>query len=77
VGLYITAAYWFTASTSFANPAVTIARSMTDTFSGIAPVNAPGFILMQFVGAVIATGFMSWLLQTSVSGSENSNKDVD
>lgn len=76
VGLYITAAYWFTASTSFANPAVTIARSMTDTFSGIAPVNAPGFILMQFVGAVIATGFMSWLLQTSVAGTKNSNKDA-
>ena len=49
------------------NPAVTIARSMTDTFSGIATVNAPGFILMQFAGAAIATGFMAWLLRPSVS----------
>ncbi|WNJ98641.1 MIP/aquaporin family protein [Thalassospiraceae bacterium LMO-JJ14] len=52
VGLYITAAYWFTASTSFANPAVTIARAMTDTFSGIQPVDAPFFIIAQFVGAL-------------------------
>lgn len=70
VGLYITAAYWFTASTSFANPAVTIARSLTDTFSGIAPENAPGFILMQFVGAAIATGLMAWLLRPSSSDTE-------
>ncbi len=54
VGLYITAAYWFTASTSFANPAVTIARSLTDTFSGIAPANAPAFVLAQFAGATLA-----------------------
>jgi glycerol uptake facilitator-like aquaporin len=54
VGLYITAAYWFTASTSFANPAVTIARSFTDTFSGILPANMPAFICAQLVGAVIA-----------------------
>lgn len=54
VGLYITAAYWFTASTSFANPAVTIARSLTDTFSGISPADAPGFIVAQLVGALIA-----------------------
>jgi len=70
VGLYITAAYWFTASTSFANPAVTIARSLTDTFSGIAPENAPGFILMQFVGAAIATGLMTWLLRPSSSDTQ-------
>ena len=70
VGLYITAAYWFTASTSFANPAVTIARSLTDTFSGIAPDNAPGFILMQFVGAAIATGLMAWLLRPSSSDTQ-------
>jgi len=70
VGLYITAAYWFTASTSFANPAVTIARSLTDTFSGIAPENAPGFILMQFVGAAVATGLMAWLLRPSASGTQ-------
>ncbi len=70
VGLYITAAYWFTASTSFANPAVTIARSLTDTFAGIAPENAPGFILMQFVGAAIATGLMAWLLKPSSSDTQ-------
>ena len=56
VGLYITAAYWFTASTSFANPAVTIARTLSDTFAGINPANAPLFIAMQIVGAVIAVG---------------------
>ena len=54
VGLYISAAYWFTSSTSFANPAVTIARSWSDTFSGIYPAHAPMFIVMQFVGAVLA-----------------------
>ena len=53
VGLYITAAYWFTASTSFANPAVTIARALSDTFAGIAPSHVPGFILAQIVGAAI------------------------
>ena len=63
VGLYITAAYWFTASTSFANPAVTIARTLTDTFSGIRPVDAPGFIAAQIVGALMALAFASWLLQ--------------
>ena len=61
VGLYITAAYWFTASTSFANPAVTIARGFTDTFSGIAPMDAPGFIAAQIAGAVLATVFLAWL----------------
>jgi glycerol uptake facilitator-like aquaporin len=61
VGSYITAAYWFTASTSFANPAVTIARSLTDTFSGIRPTDAPGFILAQLVGAGLAVAFFSWL----------------
>ena len=53
VGLYITAAYWFTASTSFANPAVAIARSLTNTFSGIRPIDLPGFIVAELVGAVI------------------------
>ena len=62
VGLFITAGYWFTASTSFANPAVTIARSFTDTFSGIAPGHAPGFILAQLVGAASATLVLAWLL---------------
>ena len=54
VALYITAAYWFTASTSFANPAITVARSLTDSFSGIAPGDAPGFIIAQLVGAGLA-----------------------
>jgi glycerol uptake facilitator-like aquaporin len=62
VAFYITGAYWFTASTSFANPAVTVARSLTDTFSGIAPGDAPGFILAQLVGAVCAAGAAAWLV---------------
>ncbi len=65
VGLYITAAYWFTASTSFANPAVTIARTFTDTFSGIRPIDAPAFVLAQIVGALIATALATWLLRGS------------
>lgn len=60
VGLYITAAYWFTASTSFANPAVTIARSLSDTFAGISPLHAPGFIIAQMIGAVIAALYCKW-----------------
>ncbi|CAN7347357.1 aquaporin family protein [Phenylobacterium sp. LjRoot225] len=62
VGLYITAAYWFTASTSFANPAVTIARSLTNTFAGISPASAPLFIAGQVVGAVVAVTTFNWLL---------------
>jgi glycerol uptake facilitator-like aquaporin len=62
VGLYITAAYWFTASTSFANPAVAIARSLTNTFSGIRPVDLPGFIVAQLVGAVCGLLLANWLL---------------
>lgn len=62
VGLYITAAYWFTASTSFANPAVTLARSLTNTFAGIAPASTPMFIAGQAVGAVAAVAAFSWLL---------------
>lgn len=69
VGLYITAGYWFTASTSFANPAVTVARSFTDTFSGIHPPHAPGFILAQFAGAIVATLLMGWLVERSTDGS--------
>ena len=68
VGLYITAAYWFTASTSFANPAVAIARSFTDTFSGIRPLDLPGFILAQLAGALIALAVMSWLLRVPQGG---------
>lgn len=62
VGAYITAAYWFTASTSFANPAVTLARAATDTFSGIRPVDAPGFIAAQLLGAGAATVLFRWLV---------------
>ena len=60
VGLYITAAYWFTASTSFANPAVTVARALTDSFSGIAPGDVPMFIVAQLAGALAGLGVMSW-----------------
>lgn len=67
VGLYITAAYWFTASTSFANPAVTVARSLSDTFAGIAPTSAPAFILAQLVGALMAAALFGWLLKTDTS----------
>ncbi len=63
VGLYITAAYWFTASTSFANPAVTIARSLSNTFAGIAPSSAPVFILAQLAGAIAASLLFGWLLR--------------
>jgi glycerol uptake facilitator-like aquaporin len=62
VGAYITAAYWFTASTSFANPAVTLARSLTDTFTGIRPLDVPGFVAAQFLGATGATALFQWLL---------------
>ena len=68
VGLYITAAYWFTSSTSFANPAVAIARSLTNTFSGIRPVDLPGFIAAEFGGAVAALLLMSWLLRAGGEG---------
>jgi glycerol uptake facilitator-like aquaporin len=61
VGLYITSAYWFTASTSFANPAVTIARALTDTFAGIAPAGVVAFIAAQLVGMLAAVGLASWL----------------
>lgn len=63
VGLYITAAYWFTASTSFANPAVTIARGFSNTFAGIRPQDVPWFIMAQLIAAVIAMAFCNWLLQ--------------
>ena len=64
VGAYITGAYWFTSSTSFANPAVTLARSASDTFTGIRPVDAPGFILAQLAGAAAATLLFRWLVPT-------------
>jgi glycerol uptake facilitator-like aquaporin len=62
VALYIVAAYWFTSSTSFANPAITIARSLPNSFAGIAPANVPAFIAAQLVGAALAAGLAAWLL---------------
>ena len=75
VGLYITAAYWFTASTSFANPAVAIARSLTNTFSGIRPIDLPGFIASELAGAVIGLMLMSWLLRGTVA-TANLTKEI-
>jgi len=74
VGLYITAAYWFTSSTSFANPAVAIARSMTNTFSGIRPVDLPGFIAAELCGAVAALMLKSWLLRPGGEGAAMSKE---
>jgi glycerol uptake facilitator-like aquaporin len=71
VGLYITAAYWFTASTSFANPAVAIARSFTNTFSGVRPLDLPGFIVAQLIGAALAVALFGWLLQSAAKPAEN------
>jgi glycerol uptake facilitator-like aquaporin len=68
VGLYITSAYWFTASTSFANPAVTIARSLSDTFAGIAPASVLPFIAAQMAGAVAAVAVCGWLFQDKAGG---------
>src|SRR3954463_4264611 len=68
VGLYITAAYWFTSSTSFANPAVAIARSMTNTFAGIRPADLPGFVAAELCGAVVAMLLMNWLLHAGEGG---------
>ncbi|NLR97293.1 aquaporin family protein [Rhizobium sp. P38BS-XIX] len=72
VGLYITAAYWFTSSTSFANPAVALARSLTDTFSGIRPIDLPGFWLAEIVGAVAALFLFNWLLRPGSSSTVSS-----
>ena len=73
VGLFITAGYWFAASTSFANPAVTIARAFTDTFSGIAPVNVPGFLVAQVLAAVVAAVFFRWLLKPAGTSDAHSS----
>ena len=70
VGLYITAAYWFTASTSFANPAVTFARSFSDTFSGIMPDHMPAFIISQLAGAALASLVFGWLFKIPDNVSE-------
>jgi glycerol uptake facilitator-like aquaporin len=76
VGLYITAAYWFTASTSFANPAVAIARSLTNTFSGIRPLDLPGFIAAQMIGAICAMAFAAWLLRKPEDAAEAMNVEA-
>ena len=68
VAAYITSAYWFTSSTSFANPAVTLARAATNTFSGIRPVDAPGFIVAQLLGASVATALFTWLYPVMPKG---------
>jgi glycerol uptake facilitator-like aquaporin len=72
VGAYITAAYWFTASTSFANPAVTLARMATDTFAGIRPSDAPAFIGAQLAGAALATALFRWLVPAAQAGDQQS-----
>ena len=69
VGAYITAAYWFTASTSFANPAVTLARAATDTFTGISPADVPSFLVAQLFGAGLAGGFFAWLESAELQAS--------
>jgi glycerol uptake facilitator-like aquaporin len=71
VSSYIVAAYWFTSSTSFANPAVTVARSITNTFSGIRPIDVPGFLLAQFAGALAATLLFAWLDRERLSDVPN------
>ena len=70
---YITATYWFTASTSFANPAVTLVRSLTDTFVGIRPIDTPGFIAAQSLGAILAYGLYRWL---QVGLPKQANKNI-
>jgi glycerol uptake facilitator-like aquaporin len=82
VGLYITGAYWFTASTSFANPAVTLARAFTNTFSGIRATDVPGFIVMQILGAFAATVLFRWLLPSLPSDAKqvvfsHTHEDMD
>lgn len=67
VGLYITAAYWFTASTSFANPAVAVARALSNTFSGIRPVDVPAFVAAEVIGALVATAVVGWMLAEKAS----------
>jgi len=73
IGLYISAAYWFTSSTSFANPAVTAARSLTDTFAGIRAGNAPAFVLAEFVGALAAFVFFGWLIEAPMVVTSNAS----
>lgn len=70
VGLFISAGYWFTSSTSFANPAVTLARALTDTFAGIRPVDVPGFIAAEVAAALVATAVLRWLLAPAVPAAQ-------
>jgi glycerol uptake facilitator-like aquaporin len=77
VGAYITAAYWFTASTSFANPAVTLARALTNTFSGIRPVDVPAFVCMQLLGAFCATALFKWLSPRHSTAHADSSQQVE
>jgi glycerol uptake facilitator-like aquaporin len=74
IASYIVAAYWFTASTSFANPAVTVARSITDTFSGIRPTDVPGFIFAQITGSLVATLLFGWLDKGALSDAQNAQQ---
>jgi len=75
VAAYITAGYWFTSSTSFANPAVTLARSLSDTFVGVRPIDTPGFIIAQLGGAAAATILFRWLASTSTVGNAISQEE--
>lgn len=77
VGAYITAAYWFTSSTSFANPAVTLARAASNTFAGIRPVDAPGFIVAQLLGAAAATALFRWLVPAPPGAVDRADKEAD
>lgn len=70
VGLYITSAYWFTSSTSFANPAVTIARALSDTFAGISPADVPGFLVAEILGALAAAAVLGWLFRPERAAAE-------
>jgi glycerol uptake facilitator-like aquaporin len=74
VGTYITAAYWFTASTSFANPAVTLARAASDTFAGIRPADAPAFIAVQFAAALVAHWFIRWLVPAQLKPADTEGR---
>ncbi|MCP1198846.1 MIP/aquaporin family protein [Notoacmeibacter sp. MSK16QG-6] len=77
VGLYITAAYWFTASTSFANPAVAIARAFSDTFAGIRPIDVPVFIICQIVGALLAGALAPWLFGERIARADDDTRSLD
>jgi glycerol uptake facilitator-like aquaporin len=76
VGAYITAAYWFTSSTSFANPAVTLARAASDTFAGIRPIDAPAFIVAQLIGAGLARATYDWFMGASVSATPQKETEL-